>query len=88
MAKRSLLERMRANARGDWKIKDVQRLCRSAGMHLEPPTGGGSHYKASSPHLSKIQAVPADRPIKPCYIQELVKMVDAHQRASERRDEK
>ena len=43
MSKR--LEAMRQNPRSDWKIGDVEALCREFDMYCAPVTGGGSHYK-------------------------------------------
>jgi hypothetical protein len=42
-----------------------------------PPKGGGSHYKISHPNQREILTIPSRRPIKPVYIRELVKFIDA-----------
>jgi predicted RNA binding protein YcfA (HicA-like mRNA interferase family) len=71
-----LLERMRRNPKGDWTMRDVERVCRTHGLACTPPTGGGSHYKVSHPAIQDILTVPAHRPIKPVYIRKLVQMID------------
>jgi hypothetical protein len=43
MSKR--LEDMRNNPRGDWRIEDVETVCREHGILCSAPRGGGSHYK-------------------------------------------
>jgi predicted RNA binding protein YcfA (HicA-like mRNA interferase family) len=70
-----LLERMRANPR-DWRIEDVIRACRAAGATCTPPRKG-SHYKVKHETASAILTIPAHRPIKPVYIRELVRFLDA-----------
>jgi hypothetical protein len=72
-----LLERMRRNPKGDWTIKDVERVCRENGLTCRPATGGGSHYKISHPRVKYIQTVPFKRPIKPVYIRLLVSFIMA-----------
>jgi hypothetical protein len=69
-----LLTAMRANPRG-WKIGDVERVCRQAGLICSPPSSG-SHYKISHPAVAEILTVPFKRPIKPVYIRALVRMID------------
>lgn len=75
--KRGLLDKMRANPRGDWQIRDVERLCHETGMQLVPP-GSGSHFKVYSDHLRDVLTIPAHRPIKPPYIRNLVSYCDSH----------
>jgi hypothetical protein len=70
-----LLARMRNNAAGDWKIDDIERLCRLHGIDCKPPAGGGSHYKVSHAAVAEILTIPARRPIKPRYISLLVRFV-------------
>ena len=70
-----LVERMRANPR-DWRIEDVVTVCRAADLICSPPRSG-SHYKISHPARNEILTVPAHRPIKPVYIRELVRFIDA-----------
>jgi hypothetical protein len=73
-----ILEKMRANAAADWKIENIETLCRQTGLECLPPRGGGSHFKAWSPHLNGILTIPAKRPVKPVYIKRLVSLADAH----------
>ena len=60
-----------------WSIADVDRICRAYGVRCTSPSGGGSHYKISHPSQREILTVPFRRPIKPVYIQKLVRFVDA-----------
>ena len=46
---------------------------------VDPPTGGGSHYKVSGPSSGQILTIPFNRPIKPVYIRALVRMIDEGQ---------
>jgi hypothetical protein len=80
----NLLERMRANPRGDWRIADVERLCRAYGVRCTAPSGGGSHYTARAEGIETILTIPARRPIKPVYIRRLVQLIDRVR--AERRD--
>ncbi|MEG3163642.1 type II toxin-antitoxin system HicA family toxin [Sphingomonas sp. PB2P19] len=70
-----LLDRMRTNPR-DWRIEDVVSVCLSAGIACSPPRKG-SHYKVKHHGMAEILTIPAHRPIKPIYIRELVRFVDA-----------
>lgn len=72
-----LLARMRTNPR-DWRIDDVASVCRRAGLTCTAPRKG-SHYKVSHTALAEILTIPANRPIKPIYIRDLVRMIDAVQ---------
>ena len=72
-----LLERMRSNPRGDWSIRDIERLCHEYDVTCAPPKGGGSHYKISDRRIPSILTVPFRRPIKPVYIRKLVAFIDA-----------
>ena len=74
MSKR--LEQMRANPRGDWKIADVEALCREFGIQCEASRSGSSHYKLKHPPSGSTLTVPFKRPIKPVYIRKLVEMID------------
>lgn len=77
-----LLAKMKANARGDWVIRDVETLCRQAGLSCSPPKSG-SHYKVYSRHLAGTLTIPARRPIKPVYIKKLTSYAEAHLREEE-----
>jgi len=70
-----LLERMRKNPQGDWSIRDVETLCGQTGLTLKSPTRG-SHYKVTAPGIRGILTVPARKPIKACYIRNLVSLAD------------
>ena len=73
------LEAMRANPRGDWRIVDVETVCRACGVRCSPSPGGGSHHIVSHPSQVLGLSIPARRPIKPVYIRRLVAFVDAVQ---------
>jgi len=70
-----LLEAMRANPR-DWRIEDVARLCAANGLDLEPPRGGGSHWKVRDVRNGRTLIVPAHKPINPVYIKKLIVFVE------------
>ncbi len=74
MSKR--LEQMRANPRADWKIADVEALCREFDLLCEPSRGGSSHYKVKHPPSGSVLTVPFKRPIKPVYSRQLVELID------------
>ena len=75
MSKR--LEGMRNNPRGDWKISDVEALCKEFDIYCTPVSGGGSHYKLGHARMPMKLTIPFKRPIKPVYIKKLVFFVDA-----------
>ncbi|MFI4948003.1 MAG: type II toxin-antitoxin system HicA family toxin [Alphaproteobacteria bacterium] len=77
-----LLERMRANPRGDWTIADVERLCRASGLRITPPRRG-SHYKVRDPSGGPVLTIPAHPPIRPVYIRQLVELADRSRRGKE-----
>lgn len=70
-----LLERMRDNPR-DWRIEDVVAVCAAHGIACTAPSKG-SHYKVKHSRMTEILTIPAHRPIKPVYVRELVRFVDA-----------
>jgi hypothetical protein len=70
-----LLERMRANPH-DWRIEDVQAVCAAVGIACTAPRKG-SHYKVKHASQVDMLTVPARRPIKPAYIADLVRFIDA-----------
>lgn len=72
-----LLERMRRNPTGDWRIRDVEALCREYGL-LFRTAKGSSHCHAKHPAAREILTIPARRPIKPVYIRKLVRYIDEH----------
>lgn len=73
----SRLENMRNNPRGDWRIEDVEAVCRERGILCSAPRGGGSHYKVAHPRMAEKLTIPYKRPIKPVYIRKLVTFIDA-----------
>jgi hypothetical protein len=72
----ALLDRMRSNPAGDWKIGDVQAACRQHEIYCAPPSGGGSHWKVSDRTQNDILTVPGRRPIKAVYIRKLVRFIE------------
>lgn len=67
------LARMAANPR-DWSIDDVQALC--AGYGLAFRRRSGSHATVSHPTQPEILTIPANRPIKPVYIRQLIRFIE------------
>lgn len=75
MRRDKLLERMKANPHGDWRITDVETLANRYGFSINRPRGGGSHVTLR--HDSGVRlTIPARRPIKPSYIRQLVQTID------------
>ena len=68
-------DQMARNPKADWTVNDIQTVCRNNNLGCEPPMGGGSHWKISSPNLNEILTIPARRPIKPVYIKAFVGFV-------------
>ena len=77
------LQAMRRNAAGDWRIADVELVCRTFGVRCSPPSGGGSHYTLSHAGRLDLLTIPARRPIKSVYIRKLVAFVDEIGRTDE-----
>jgi predicted RNA binding protein YcfA (HicA-like mRNA interferase family) len=73
----SLLEQMRRNPAGDWRIGDVEALCRENGLSFRPGKGT-SHAHMRHPTAREILTIPAHRPIKPVYIRKLVRYIDTY----------
>jgi len=48
-----------------------------ARAHITTPPRKGSHYKVSHGAMPMILTIPAHRPIKPVYVRDLVRFVDA-----------
>ncbi len=67
---------MRASPSSDWRVSDVETVCRAFGIRCVPPSGGGSHFKVSHPSQREILTVPFRRPIKPVYTRKLVRFID------------
>jgi hypothetical protein len=76
MAENRRLDAMRRNPSGDWKIADVEAICREYGLSCLPNRSGGSHYKVSHPSQREILTLPFKRPIKAVYIRKLVAFID------------
>jgi hypothetical protein len=74
MSKR--LDRMRGNPHADWKIDDVEAVCREYGVECAPSRSGSSHYKIKHPVVPEILTLPFKRPIKSVYIRKLVAFID------------
>jgi hypothetical protein len=68
---------MRRNPKSDWKIADVESLCREFEMYCMPVTREGSNYKVGHAKMSTKLTIPFKRPIKAVYIKNLVRFVDA-----------
>ncbi len=71
------LDDMQQFARGDWRIEDVEAVCREYGILCSAPRGGGSHYKVAHARMTEKLTIPYKRPIKAVYIRKLVAFVDA-----------
>jgi hypothetical protein len=67
---------MRHNPAGDWRLSDIEAICKEFGIDCRPPRGGGSHYKVSHPQMAEKLTMPFKRPIKAIYVRMLVKFVD------------
>jgi hypothetical protein len=72
-----LLERMRRNPAGDWRIQDVEALCREYGLNFRAGKGT-SHAHMRPPAAREILTISARRPIKPVYIRKLVHYIGTH----------
>jgi hypothetical protein len=49
---------MRRNPVGDWKIADVEAVCREHGLDCLPYRSGGSHYKIGHTSQREILTLP------------------------------
>jgi hypothetical protein len=67
-----LFQAMARNPRGDWRIADIEVVCKHFGLICKAPSGGGSHYSVSHPSTFGSLTIPARRPIKPFYIKAFV----------------
>ncbi len=72
-----MLEEMRRNPSGDWTMDDIVRECRSRGINIAPPRGGGSHWKVWDGKVQNSLTIPARRPLKKVYVRLFVAFVDA-----------
>jgi hypothetical protein len=69
-----ILAQMSANPRGDWRIEDIETVCKRYGLVCLAPRRG-DHYKVAHPNHREIVTVPAQRPIRPVYIRQFVTLV-------------
>jgi len=74
---RKRLDLMRANPTSGWTISDIENVCGSFDIECNAPKGGGSHYKIAHRSQFEILTIPARRPIKPVYIRQFVRFVEA-----------
>ena len=79
---RKRLEAMRGNPRGDWRIDDIETICRAYGVDCRSPSGGGSHYTVSHASQAEILTIPYNRPIKVIYIKKFVAFIDEVERST------
>ena len=75
--KKTLHERMKANPK-DWRIADVETVCAEWDLTINPPMGGGSHYRIRAKGVAFVLTIPARRPIKAIYIKLLTNFIDDH----------
>jgi hypothetical protein len=69
-----LLDAMRRNPRGDWRMEDLRAIADRFGMpHRQPGTSHVTFAPEGGPHLT----VPAHKPIKPVYARRFVAMIEA-----------
>ena len=68
-----LLDRMRRNPRGDWRIDHFKTVASAHGIEWRSP--GGSHV-IFMPPAGPVLSVPARRPIKPIYVRLFVELID------------
>jgi hypothetical protein len=71
------LEKMRRNPRGDWRISDIEIICREFDIECAASRSGSSHYKIKHHSQTDILTIPFKRPIKPVYVRKFVAFVDA-----------
>ncbi|MBI5165904.1 MAG: type II toxin-antitoxin system HicA family toxin [Magnetospirillum sp.] len=70
-----LLAAMEANPAADWRIVDIEAICRHYGLMITAPRGGGSHFKVRRTGARAILTIPARRPILAVYIRALVSLI-------------
>ncbi len=74
------LEKMRLNPLDDWRVEDVQVVCRAFGVACEKPNKT-SHFGVSDPTQTEILTIVSGRPVKAIYIKKLVAFIDDVQSA-------
>ena len=70
------LQAMSQNPKGDWNISDIENVCREYGLICRHPAKG-SHYIVKGLATGLRLTIPSRRPIKPCYLKDFVKLVEA-----------
>jgi len=68
-----LIQSMKQNPKGDWKIEDLKRIAHSYDIDYRQP--GTSHVTFRTTRGDKL-TVPARKPIKPIYIKLFVELLD------------
>ena len=71
-----ILRRMREN-QTRWRIEDLQAVAEDNFVEWRRPGRGGSHVIFSTPGVREIVSVPSKRPIKPVYVKQFLKLIDA-----------
>jgi hypothetical protein len=77
-----LLSSLQGAAATSIRIEDVKTLCGAFGLDFDAPPGG-SHYGVRDPGTAQKVTIPFAKPIKPVYIKQLVRLIDAVKTASE-----
>jgi len=67
---------MRKNPIG-WRIEELQAVAEENSVEWRRPGRGGSHVIFSAPGVREIVSVPSKRPIKPVYVKQFLKLIDA-----------
>jgi hypothetical protein len=70
-----LLNEMRRNPRGDWRIQQLESVAR--GYEVNARQGRGSHVVFEHASLIQALSVPARRPIKPVYVRRFVALIES-----------
>ena len=65
---------MKANPKGDWSPEDVRTVARACGLRLRQR--GTSHAVVTNAVGNHV-TVPMHKPIKPVYIRQLVRLIEA-----------
>jgi hypothetical protein len=70
------LQKMRKNPMG-WRIEELQAVAEENFVEWRRPGRGGSHVIFSALGVREIVSVPSKRPIKPVYVKQFLKLIDA-----------
>jgi HicA-like toxin of HicAB toxin-antitoxin system len=76
VAESKALRKMRKNPIG-WRIEELQAVAEENSVEWRRPGRGGSHVIFSAPGVREIVSVPSKRPIKPVYVKQFLKLIDA-----------